>query len=286
MTYRGRHICARYQLGQCSDSNCAHAHVCHICLVAHPEECPDAAQWQEAPDQEGDDDRDTRILCQVQRVSCICLPQGVCDQDLPRHAQAVVQQLNCVGTTAGGLAAAVQERWPHAIPYQRTNPQAQLHGYAKPEDWDTPGLVQVHPARSTGEPTIINLFAQFDMGRPGRKRAIPFPPGIYDTSRQREDWFWRGLLRITQWKDRPKSIAFPHKIGCQFAGGTWARYEAMIERFADLNPDTKVTIVEYGNSRWQDRMIRVGSAAVNSTEDVEPGYRSEWSKHEPDAVIW
>ena len=286
MTHRGRHICARYQHGKCQDPSCAHAHVCHICLVAHPKECPDAARWREARDLESEEDREARVLDQVQRVNRVCLPQGICDPDLLRHAQAVVQQLNCVGTNAGGLAAAVQKRWPHAVPYQQRAPQARMHGYAKPEHWDMPGTVQIHSARRNDEPTIINLFAQFDLGKPGRKRAIPFPSGIYDTSRQREDWFWRGLLRITQWKDRPESLAFPHEIGCQFAGGTWKRYEAMIERFADLNPDIKVTIVEHGNDRWRDDTLQVNSTTLNDGEGVEPGYEPEWWKHEPDSAIW
>ena len=89
-----------------------------------------------------------------------------------------------------------------------------------------------------------------------------------------------------QLHNQPENIAFPHGIGCFQDGGRWEKYEAMIRRFANLNPDMKVTIVEYGSGQGQAKMICVGNATVANAEDVEPEYRAEWWKHEPDAAIW
>ena len=60
----------------------------------------------------------------------------------------------------------------------------------------------------------------------------------------------------------------------------------MIERFADLNPDIKLTIVEHRNDRWRDDTLQVDSMTLNNGEGVEPGYEPEWWRHEPDLAIW
>ena len=61
-------------------------------------------------------------------------------------------------------------------------------------------------------------------------------------------------------KEKPSSTAFPYKIGCGLAGGKWSKYEAMIEAFAEANPDVEVTIV------WWDRF-------ADTKKSSHPGVR-------------
>ena len=103
----------------------------------------------------------------------------------------------------------------------------------------------LHPPVMKEQPTIINLYAQFDMGKPCRKRPFAFPPGVYDAARQRKKWFWQGLQQIATMKQRPKSVVFADHIGCQHGGGRWADCLAMIQNFADHNPDIRVWLVQY-----------------------------------------
>ena len=275
--YRGQRICARHQLGHCHDPQCEQAHVCHICMVAHPGECPEAQAWQKGHPQGPLNEMNPALT----RIKEICLPGGVCDPELCQYAEAFVQQLNCVSTSAAGLTMEVERRWPHAVPYRRRRPQDRLHRYARPEDWTKPGTMHVHHGRRNGEPTILNLFAQFDMHRPGRRRAIHYPPGVYDTARQREQWFWQGLQRITQMPEKPASIAFPHRIGCTFAGGHWPQYKALIERFADQNPQIDVYLVTHGEQQRQSHgPIHAGCI---TTEELPESY---WRTDPKSCIFW
>ena len=281
-TYRGQHICARHQMGQCWETNCACTHICHICLVQHPAECPDATRWRRKQCGEDRPSGATPVAMPVRLITRIQLPDCICDDRVPRHSHTIVQQLDCVSTTVNGRAEALLAKWPHAMWQLRRAPMERQHGYAVPSDWDLPGSIEVHPSQQANEPTIINLFAQFGRGMPGVRRTIRYPEGVYDNPAQREHWFWQCLTCVSQLHDRPESIAFPHGIGCFQEGGRWDKYEAMIQRFASLNPDMKVIIVEKGG---QANMICVGSMTAHS-KDVEPGYQAEWWKHEPEAAIW
>jgi hypothetical protein len=80
-------------------------------------------------------------------------------------------------------------------------------------------------------PTVINMFAQWEMGGPGRyNRVRPAPPS--DSARVREEWFQQCLHAIMALDRKPASIAFPYEIGCGLAGGNWPRYDAMLVAFA------------------------------------------------------
>ena len=57
-------------------------------------------------------------------------------------------------------------------------------------------------------------------------------------------WFAACLRAIADLppERRPRSIAFPERVGCGLAGGDWAHYEAMIEEFAARH-DGKIAVV-------------------------------------------
>ena len=64
----------------------------------------------------------------------------------------------------------------------------------------------------------------------------------------REAWFAQALDELARQPaiaQRHQSIAFPAEIGCGLAGGDWAAYHAMLERFARGNPQVRVVIVRY-----------------------------------------
>ena len=144
----------------------------------------------------------------MQRVKCVVLPQGLCDPQVTNYTKAIIQQLNCVSTKGARLAAAVEEKYPHAMRYHQRRQQSHRKNYAIAEDWDVPGSISVHPPVSKEQPTIINLYAQFDMGKPCHQQPFAFPPGVYDSTQQRKQWFWQGLQQITTMKQCPKSLAF------------------------------------------------------------------------------
>ena len=171
---------------------------------------------------------------------------GLLDPAVRTWAATYVQQLNCVSTTPKGLAEAVGRRWPQANVYAKRESQPGNPHYARCEQWDTLGTITVHPPVRRDDPAIINVYGQFDRGGPtGLKAAsLAFPRRVYDTRRQREEWFWSALDEIAALPERPTTLAFPHKIGCCFGGGKWEVYEAMLERFASNNPDITVYVVE------------------------------------------
>ena len=94
----------------------------------------------------------------------------------------------------------------------------------------------------SGKPLVINAFAQYEMGGPGKYKRVPFPPGVTDLAPQRERWFAQCLEAISQLPSKPRSVAFPFLIGCGLAGGNWGRYRRMIEAWSRANPDVSVVI--------------------------------------------
>ena len=121
--------------------------------------------------------------------------------------------------------------------------------FAVPEDRATPGTIDVRRAPSavfgsSRRPTVINLFAQWEMGAPGKyNRVQPAPPSDSAASRQR--WFQDCLDAVSRLQPPLASIAFPHEIGCGLAGGHWPTYDAMLQSFADANPATEVYICRW-----------------------------------------
>ena len=118
--------------------------------------------------------------------------------------------------------------------------------FAIEEDRSVPGTIDCRYSNKPDNlPAVINMFAQWELGPAERHRRIQCPAkyGI-DSRENRELWFQQCLDAIAAMSDyRPRSIAFPNQIGCNLAGGHWAKYEAMIKRFASQNPDILVMII-------------------------------------------
>jgi len=245
--YRTEPICVRYQHGACKRGpGCSQAHVCHVCLVRHVRdaECEEAQRWRTTAEK--------RVLEQEVaekppgRLKRLQTRAGLLDPAVRTWAATYVQQLNCVSTAPKGLAEAIGRRWPQANVYARRESQPGNPHYARCEHWDNPGTISVHPPVRRDDPAIINMYGQFDKGGPRglKTTSLAFPRQVYDTRRQREEWFWSALDEIAALPERPTTLAFPHKIGCGFGGGEWGAYEAMLERFAANNPDITVYVVE------------------------------------------
>ena len=110
------------------------------------------------------------------------------------------------------------------------------------------------------------MFAQWELG-PAEKynRVKPAPPS--DSMATRQGWFQDCLDAIG--KLNLKSVAFPYDIGCGLAGGKWARYDDMLQKFACENPETEVFIC-----RWTG----VGGKRTGGRDDVRPSvsHPSTW----------
>ena len=182
-----------------------------------------------------------------QPIERVDLSGGVLDDSLLVRVQAIAQQSNCVGCDGRGLALGVSEKMPYGCPYKERQRMPPSNKFAIPAHRATPGTIDVRrpPASAAGRtPIVIAMFAQWEMGLPGKyNRVQPAPPS--DSASTRAGWFRQCLGAIAAIDPPLASIAFPYEIGCGLAGGDWRVYERMIVEFADANPHTRVTI-----ARW------------------------------------
>jgi len=123
----------------------------------------------------------------------------------------ICHQTNCTSTYAKGLAKHIFDKFPNANTY--------CPGFIR-----TLGCISIHG-------NVINMYAQLYPGKP-RSR---------DNKTQRLNAFRQCLKQIAE-IDELGSIAFPHRIGCGLAGGNWAEYKALIDKFAE-SVDATVYIV-------------------------------------------
>ena len=187
---------------------------------------------------------DTRAWPGAWPVERLDLPGGVLDDSLLARVAAICQQENCVGCDGRGLAAGVSEKLPYGCSYADRRRMPPANKFAVPEDRAKPGTIDVRRPPGGDGVIVVNLFAQWEMGAPGKyNRVAPCPPS--DSASTRASWFKQCLAAIGALDPPLPSLAFPHEIGCGLAGGDWRRYEAMILEFAQEHPTTKVTI-----ARW------------------------------------
>lgn len=132
---------------------------------------------------------------------------------LKAKEQYIAHQCNCTSTGVAGLAYHVL----HYVPESRVEPANRR--YRK---------ISVHHGKNL---SVINMYAQYNPG-------YPTPKGN-DTVERREEAFLNCLREI--YKLNPDSIAFPYKIGCGLAGGSWERYLEMI-LLLDFNSNIDITI--------------------------------------------
>ena len=204
-------------------------------------------------------------------IERVTLAGGVLDASVLRRVDAIAQQENCVGCDGRGLADAIAKALPYGCSYADRRRMPPANKFAVPADRATPGTIDVRrppPAvfgGGGGRPIVINLFAQWEMGAPGKyNRVSPAPPS--DGKPARERWFRECLQAISALRPPLRSIAFPELIGCGLAGGSWPAYEAMLVEFAAANPQTQVVICKLagggggggGGGRGGDRCFKCG----------------------------
>ena len=122
-------------------------------------------------------------------------------------------QCNCVTQKAAHLSKDVFEKYPYADIYS---------GRGLP---DEPGTIII---RGNGQDQryVINILGQF---YPGRSR---YPQSTKDGLAARQKYFHQCLLKIARIPSL-ESVAFPWKIGCGAAGGTWEYYLGNLTNFAN-----------------------------------------------------
>lgn len=178
----------------------------------------------------------------------VVLPDGVVDARIGELAQAIVQQLNCIGVNGRGLAKAVATAFPYADAYATRQPSG-TWGVAAAASFSRPGSIDVcRPAGRFAGPVVLNMYSQWEMGAPLKYNRVPAPGSLPDSLEQRERWFQECLDAVSRVDPLPTSIAFPMHIGCGLGGGRWQNYERMIHAFAANHPHVSVLIVKQGNA--------------------------------------
>ena len=142
-------------------------------------------------------------------------------------------------------------------------------------DHDGSGTIEVRLSWTTepGTPSVVNIFAQWELGLALKYNRIPCPQSFgSDSAENREAGFQQCLDAISDLKTRrPNCIAFPHGIACGLGGGDWSRYRKMIGAFALANPNIWTYIVRWGqgNPLSLDAMT-AGEFLEPPPEDVRP----------------
>jgi len=141
---------------------------------------------------------------------------------LKAREEYICHQCNCVSHGAAGLAAVLFANYTYADCYStRWEP-------------DKPGTINVARGGEPCEPNIINMFAQYNPGKPRDDDPVG------DSAEHRKKYFISCLREIK--KLNPKSLAFPAKIGCGLGGGNWEWYSSALQKFEEA---TKIPITIY-----------------------------------------
>ena len=206
---------------------------------------------------------------QLQRCA---LPGGLLDQSLLRRVDAIAQQCNCVGCDAAGLAEALPKVLPYGNSYADRRRMPTAKQFSVRADRAKPGTIDVRapPVPAPGFPTVINMFAQWEKGKAGAYNRVQ--PSPKEDNAVRERWFRECLHAIVELRPRPASIAFPHRIGCGLAGGSWEAYDAMLASFAREHPDIEVLVCCLESEAGFDtQKMPVHGSGVNSTFNDQSG---------------
>lgn len=158
---------------------------------------------------------------------------------LDAKEELILQQNNCVSVRPHGLSKAIAHRFPYADPYILRRAIG-TRNMAIDEDRPIPGSIHVFsPPVGESGPAFVSLFAQYGMGRPyayNNSGSDAHP----DSHEDRLRWFESCLDMVASLQ--PKSVAMPYNIGCGLAGGNWAEYEPVIDRWAMSHPDMDVVL--------------------------------------------
>lgn len=153
--------------------------------------------------------------------------------------QYMAQQCNTISTKSHGLSQQISRKWPHCDPYKKRR-NIGTKNLAIENDRPNPGSIEVFPLNEKKEQFVVCMYAQRGMGVPYSFNNQNKELGL-DDYKLRAFWFEECLKEIEKLK--PKSIAFPYKIGCGLAGGNWEEtYKPLLEKFAARNPNVKIVL--------------------------------------------
>ena len=133
----------------------------------------------------------------------------------------IAHQVNCCGA-AGGLAAAVFEKWPDAMNdyYQIIDRCHDAGG----QGWSLLGMAQPTGMQKDGH-IIVNLYGQYYPGEDYRPKSLRSALAQLAYAAREEGW----------------SVALPYKLSCGICGGDWNEVQQIIE---DTMKDVNCTIYQ------------------------------------------
>lgn len=164
---------------------------------------------------------------------------------LEAEVDFIVQQNCCTAVKAHGLSETIAIKWPSVNPYKD---RRKFKGnWAIVEDRPLPGTIEIYefdkPSPMGG---VICAFAQYNHGRSGRFHdPLELDKKYGDDPIDRIRYFKSCLDVIAG--ENPQSIGLPYKIGCGLSGGSWTKYESIIEQWSTENPDIDITIYKLPN---------------------------------------
>ena len=91
----------------------------------------------------------------------------------------------------------------------------------------------------TGLIGVICAFAQYNHGKPGKYKD-PLGLDHADDPIDRLGYFAQCLDAVATLS--PKSVGMPWKIGCGLGGGSWIKYEQVIQKWAADYPHVDVVL--------------------------------------------
>ena len=149
------------------------------------------------------------------------------DDILNAKEQYIAHQCNCLTVKSHGLSKTIADAYPWADHYS-TRRSLNGRNYAIEKDRDIPGTFKILHSPDKKK-SVICMFAQWTPGIPQKYKTYP----LYqlDTYESRVSWFAECLIRLKESNLETKAIAFPWKIGCGLARGSWPVYKKMLELF-------------------------------------------------------
>lgn len=160
------------------------------------------------------------------------------------NADCIVQQCNCVTLNAQGLAASIASKYTYADLYGRRTGRNAICATLATQD--LPGTcILARPPHNVIGPIVCHLLGQIAPGKSASSaRKYGIPPGT-DNTQCRLQYFRSALTAladICQTEDW-KLVAFPFRIGCGLAGGSWPDYLAMLQEFSDVVSAYGVSVI-------------------------------------------
>ena len=121
----------------------------------------------------------------------------------------ICHQCNCVTSCGKGLSFALFQKFPYADIYKERKEKS------------APGHIIVK-GDGRKERFVVNMMAQYYPG-----------PAKYsnDSTTKRLQWFQDCLDEMSCLATEHATFAFPYKIGCGLAGGSWDEYLHLIQMF-------------------------------------------------------